>query len=231
MSFDLDYLLAVHRGETPSPVAFNEEHHFYEWVETGQRMLRSVTSVVGHDLPPIVRQRIEETKEEWQPRGDAVHLYGEQSWRDGTQIPTEPFIEWKRGLFENQFIADLQPLAMEVPLCNRRLSIGGKFDFLGIDSTTGARVLLDLKSTKRVTRGVDERKTLDYQAQCGGYLSMLIDLYQVTVDECRIALVGPGETYVLPAFDPSECMEIWFQKWFEYNRLQTMDIEHEPKEG
>lgn len=193
------------------PIEFDEEAHSYLWLPTGEVMGVSVTGILSVNKTAAQLANIEKHKATWAPRGTHVHAALEHKLR-GLPFDHDPvYAEWTAPLLAHPFWETFEPIAIEYRMCDLRRGIGGSCDALGYDHFTEKLVLLDLKSQSSAKYG-----TYSTDAQMGGYLSMLIQHHQLTVDECLTVWARPGECLVGDPQDPGECIDEWertFQKW------------------
>jgi hypothetical protein len=196
---------------------FYPEWHRYSL--NRQWLARSVTGVVGHDMPDATRRHIDATKGEWLPRGLAGHSALEAHLLGQEQPDPGAYAEWINPLLAHSLWKDAEVLAVEYRLCDERKSLAGSFDFL-LRTARGSVVLGDLK-TVGSANGAKSRKPAT--EQLGAYASMLIDHHpMLTIDKCVTFVVGPGVARVIPQ-DPSECISAWLDCWDRY-QLQQPDF-------
>ena len=191
-------------------LVFHEAIHRYRLFD--QWLARSVTAVVGHDMPPKTREHIDATKDVWLPRGLAAHAALEAHLLGDPQPDPGDYSDWITPLLAHPLWKDAEVLAVEYRLCDARKSIGGSFDFL-LRTARGSVVLGDLKTVQTVP-AVKSRKPAT--TQLGAYLAMAIDHHpQLTIDKCVTFVAGPGATNVI-ANDPDECLSAWIDCWDIY---------------
>jgi hypothetical protein len=193
---------------------FHEAIHRYRL--NGQWLARSVTGVVGHDMPAKTRERIDATKHEWEPRGLTCHSALEAHLLGREQPDPGDYAEWINPLLAHGLWKDAEVLAVEYRLADARKSLAGSFDFL-IRTARGSVVLGDLK-TVGSANGAKSRKPAT--EQLGAYCAMAIDHHpMLTIDKCVTFIAGPGVARVV-AQEPSECISAWLDCWDRYQLSQ-----------
>ena len=182
----------------------------------GQWLARSVTRVVGHDMPAKTREHIDATRGVWEPRGNACHAALESFLLNEPAEPSEGYAAWIDSLLAHSLWKGAEVLAVEYRICDQRKSLGGSFDFL-LRTAKGSVVLGDLK-TVETPMAAKSRKPAT--AQLGAYAAMLIDHHPfLTIDKCCTVVAGPGVTRLI-AEDPSDCISAWLDCWDAYQLTQ-----------
>lgn len=199
----------------PLPLEFNEEAHSYQWLPTGERMGTSVTSVLSVNKTAAQLANIERHKPTWEPRGTHVHACLERLLLKQPIEGKTEYMDWIEPLIAHPFWEDFEPIAVEYRVCDLRRGIGGSLDALGYDGFTGRLVLLDLKTQSSAKYG-----TYSTDAQMGGYLTMLIDHHQLTVDECLTVWARPGDCLIGDPQDPKQCIDEWERTYAKWEALQ-----------
>lgn len=192
---------------------FFEDIHRYSY--RGDWLLHSVTGVLSFDMSPIVRKRINETRDGengWALRGTTIHAALEQHLLGEAQINPGRYQEWIEPLLDNWLVQNTNPIAVEYRLCDPRISLGGSFDFL--IQYKGKTILGDLK-TVSTAAAVESRKAAT--AQLGGYLNMMNYHHpRLWIDRCVTLVSGPGVAKVISS-DPGECINAWEDAWGRYS--------------
>lgn len=201
----------------PLPLHFDEEAHKYQWLPTGQWLPYSVTGVKGAGMLPKQRKAIDSTKHLWEPRGLTVHSALETYLLGEAQLDPGDYAEWIDPLLDHPFWDRVTPVAVEHRLCDLKHGIGGSCDALVQDKENGKLLLLDLKTQSSIKSGC-----YSTDAQMGGYLSMLIDHYQLDVAECITVWARPGKTFITRA-KPDDCLSAWVDALdlFLHNYMET----------
>jgi hypothetical protein len=190
--------------------------HLHRYRLNGQWLARSVTQVVGHDMPAKTRERIDATKDQWLPRGLAIHAALESFLLGHQQPDPGEFEPWVTALLADDLWKGAEVLAVEYRLCDERKSLAGSFDFL-IRTARGNVVLGDLKG---VSSSVAAQSRKPATEQLGAYLAMLIDHHPtLTVNKCLTVVAGPGVVRK-KANEPNECLSAWLDCWDAYQLLQ-----------
>jgi hypothetical protein len=195
---------------------FHEHIHRYRY--RNEWMRNSVTQVVQGELDEATKQRIEETKHIWAPRGTAVHGALEKHLLGQGVVMQDEYSDWIDSLLDHWMFNDAEVLAVEHRLVDPKRSLAGSFDFL-LRTAKGTLCLGDLK-TVGSANGAASRKPAN--AQLGGYLLMLADHYPtVTVDKCVTVVSGPGVVEVKTA-EPQACANAWLEAWDRYEAEQDL---------
>lgn len=190
----------------PLPILFDDEAHRYQWRPTGEWMAYSVTRVTGHKMSAKQRAALDATKHIWEPRGKHVHACQAQFLLGEALLDPGEYADWVDPLLADRFWRDVEPLAVEYAVCDRRRSVGGSLDALV--RKQGKTVLLDLK-----TQSSEKASTYSTHAQLGGYLQMLIDHHKIQIDEVRTIWCRPGKTVIGRSQSPDECLAAWVDAW------------------
>jgi len=172
-------------------------------------MAHSVTQVVQGELDEAAKQRIEETKHIWAPRGTAVHNALEKHLLGQGVVMQDEFSDWIDSLLDHPLWDGCEVLAVEYRLVDPAKSLGGSFDGL-IKTKRGSTVLFDLKTVGSAS-GVASRKAAG--SQLGAYAHTLaLHHPTVTIDKCVTVVSGPGVTE-LKVSDPQACANAWLDAW------------------
>jgi hypothetical protein len=182
----------------------------------GNWLARSVTGVVGHDMPAKTRERIDATKDTWLPRGLAVHAALEAHLLGEEQPDPGDYADWITPMLAHPLWDGAEVLAVEYRLCDERKSLAGSFDFL-LRTARGSLVLGDLKTVGSAPAAKSRKPAKE---QLGAYLAMAIDHHpQLTIDKCVTFVAGPGAVNLI-ANEPDECLGAWVDCWDAYQLLQ-----------
>jgi hypothetical protein len=187
----------------PLPLHFDDDAHRYQWIPTGEWLAYSVTRVKAIDMSAKQRAALDRTKHIWEPRGKHVHSCLEAYLLGEALLDPGDYDDWVGPLLDHSIWKRVEPVAVEHRLCDLKHSVGGSCDALVRDKDNGKLLLLDLK-----TQGDAKASTYDTSVQLGGYLSMLIDHYQLDVDTCITVWSRPGKTVVTRA-KPDDCLGAW----------------------
>jgi hypothetical protein len=179
----------------------------------------SVTGVIGCLKSDYAMDRIEATREVWEPRGNSCHralelfLQLEHSDRPGSASESDEMIdllhgdysEWIAPLLTHDRWDQLQVIASERATACLRRRVAGTFDTAYIDEN-GRRILADLKSLG------ENGSTYDTRAQIGGYMALEAtwgNLY----DAGQTIWCRPGPTTFSPLYSRQECLLAWAGAW------------------
>ena len=188
---------------------FREKEHIYLW--KGERIETSCTSILSFDLDEIARQRIEETKPDWQPRGTHIHSVLENHLNGAAELSHDQWGEWCGPLLECPLFSKYRALATEYRLVDKRRRWAGSFDFLlaGQDPKGNDRVIIgDLK-----TRSKASSSALNAKAQLGCYIATLMQWFPYLVVDVAVTVNSfPGRVDVVTA-EPEECLAAWDDRY------------------
>ena len=204
-------------------LSFHKDLHRYRLED--QWLAESVSSVIGFDMHPRQRARIDQTKDGpdgWALRGNTLH-----AWHEGFLKGSEPAIDerwtaWLKPLRSEPLFQDFDLLASEYRLCDAKRSVGGSFDFLiRLPSDEPEKdwpiVLGDLKTVSR-RAAVGSRKPAT--AQLGAYLSMLQQHHpRLWISECVTVVAGPERCRVISQ-TPDACAAAWEDAWGRFECIQ-----------
>jgi hypothetical protein len=186
--------------------------------------LVSVTGVLGCLKSDYAMERIDATREVWEPRGNSCHRALELFLKSGAMVGVEgqgiPFramvdemaeladgdhSDWIQPLITHDRWSQLQILASERPTCCLRRRVAGTFDVAYIDES-GRRILADLKSLG------ENGSTYSTAAQLGGYMA-LEATHGHWYDFGQTIWARPGSTTFSPLYSRSECLLAWAGAW------------------
>jgi hypothetical protein len=195
---------APHYQTMLSPVPgleFYADIHRYryqgEWI-------RNSVSKIAQPVTLEMRQRFDETRHVWEPRGNHVHTAGEAILLGLEPVEGE-YKAWVDALRDCWLLRGAETMAVELGIVIPHHDVAGMFDGL-IRDADGHVVLLDFK-TVQTERAVETRKAAT--AQLGGYLHGLnLNHPSVVVDKCCTLVVGPGTTKVISE-EPDKCFAAW----------------------
>jgi hypothetical protein len=184
----------------------------------------SVTGVLGCLKSDYAMDRIEATREVWEPRGNSCHralelfLQLPNQAADGMTVAADRSVLVElAGLLQGDYDAWVQPLvtherwnainviASERPTCCLARKVAGTFDLAYIDDQ-GRRILADLKSLG------ENGSTYSTAAQLGGYMALEAtwgNLY----DAGQTIWCRPGQTTFSPLYSVAECRMAWAGAW------------------
>ena len=190
-------------------LSFNPQTHRYSY--RGETLPISVTSILSHDMLDSVRQRIEETKHLWEPRGNHLHNLVECHLNGEAELNWGDYSEWAEPLLSHPIFNRYKAIATEYRLVDKRRRYAGSLDFLLAGETPSGepKVLLgDLKSKQRLNSAVG-----DHRAQLGAYYSMLIQHHPyLIVDQCIVVNSFPGKVEI-SVYEPQQCLEAWDDRY------------------
>lgn len=207
------------------------EHTYYL---NGQPFPVSVTGVLGLGKSDYAMARIESTRTEWEPRGNAAHRALElaltlacvSSPPEGLAGELEalaegPHAEWVGPLITHERWHQVQIIASERATCCVARGVAGQFDCAYLDPSlpvpadrpphiTGpARVLADLKSLSA------NGSTYSTAAQIGGYMA-LEAAWDNWYDFGQTIWARPGACTFSALYSRSECLTSWAAAWARY---------------
>jgi len=171
------------------------------------RWLPFSVSRIANPLNSVTEERFAKTRHIWEPRGNTVHAYCEALLTKQPRFAGD-FSEWTEALDDCWLLKESVTVAVEYRLCDARKGIGGSFDFL-LRTPNGKLVLGDLK-TVGSDSAVSQRQPA--KAQLGGYLAMLIDHHNLSIDWCYTLVSGPGRCRIIQT-EPDECLSSWVDAW------------------
>ena len=193
-----------------SNLSFDEPSHTYFF--NGAKIGVSVTGVVSHDLSEFARQKIAETKPEWEPRGNCCHQALE-AHLTGQTVEMGDYAEWVAPLLEFPLWDRYGAIGVEYRLVDRQARYAGSCDFLlkGRDRDDRPAVILgDLKSKSA------NGKCGDHRAQLGAYARMLQQWHStLEITRCIVVNSFPGRVE-LSVHTLKECIDAWDQRWKDY---------------
>jgi hypothetical protein len=185
----------------------------------------SVTGVIGCLKTDYAMERIEATREVWEPRGNSCHraleLFLQLPIRDiddGMTVAADRSVLMElAGLLQGDYDAWIQPLitherwsainviASERPTCCLRRKVAGTFDVAYLDEH-GRRILTDLKSLG------ENGSTYSTAAQLGGYMALEAS-WGHAYDAGQTIWCRPGSTTFSPLYSLQECRTAWAGAW------------------
>jgi len=181
----------------------------------------SVTGVTGVKSD-YAMDRIEATREVWEPRGNSCHralelmmLTTKGAPRTIEQVRHDiaelgalaigDYSDWIQPLLEHDRWHQLQIIASERPTCCLKRRVAGTFDVAYIDEN-GRRILADLKSLG------ENGSTYSTAAQNGGYMA-LEATWGNAYDAGQTIWCRPGQTTFSPLYSVAECRMAWAGAW------------------
>lgn len=207
------------------------EHVYYL---NGMAFPVSITGVLGLSKSDFAMARIEATRPEWEPRGNAAHRALElaltlacvPSPPEGLAGELEalaegPHAEWVGPLITHPRWHEVQIIASERATCCPRRRVAGQYDcaFLADDLpipadrpahiTGPARVLADLKSLSA------NGSTYSTAGQLGGYMALEAH-WGHWYDYGQTIWARPGITTFSPLYSRSDCLTAWAAAWARY---------------
>jgi hypothetical protein len=205
----------------PIPGLHRREGHRY-WLGDVEFPI-SVTGVTGVKSD-YAMERIEATREVWEPRGNSCHRALEL-WIAGSNSERVPFTpadlgelhglehgpyaDWIQPLIAHDRWSQVQVIASERPTCCLKRRVAGTFDVAYIDED-GRRILADLKSL-----GSESSSTYSTAAQLGGYMA-LEATWGNAYDAGQTIWCRPGSTTFSPLYSVQECRTAWAGAWATY---------------
>jgi hypothetical protein len=181
----------------------------------------SVTGVLAASDSPHKRRILEETRPQWEARGNACHralelwITSGRTWLPSPGCPTfSPFIPWILPLTTWAGWNGLTFTASELLLHHPELGIAGQFDGAW-RTTSGHRVLFDLKS-----RGHRDAGTYSTAAQLGGYI-VLAARWGIHFDHAATVWARPNRYPTLSTYTIGQCLAAWARAWAFYREQLT----------
>jgi hypothetical protein len=181
----------------------------------------SVTGVLQVTKSAYAMARIEETREQWEPRGNACHKALELAatstdWHPDHWPGCWPWIDWIWPLLTHAIWDDARLCASEMGLYSLSLDIAGTFDGAFLVPKPGGgwrRILFDLKTQGNATSGA-----YDTRPQLGGYLTLAAE-HGIGFDGAATLWARPGRTQV-KVHDVPECLDAWAAALKAYREVQ-----------
>ena len=198
----------------PQPVSLNKKTHKYTHEPSSTVMDLSITSVLWALKDQAAKDAIESTRPEWEFKGTDIHNVFANFLNDEDLTYFPSFEPWVTPLFAKTFVQEFQPIAVEYPMCDPAISLGGSFDALGY--WKGKLILLDLKTQGRI-----DRQPYSTDAQLGGYLHLLKTTTGIEPDEVRTIWCRPGKTTVSKNQGVIACAHAWFAAWERFQSEHT----------
>ena len=163
------------------------------------------------DLDEIARRRIEETRPDWEPRGNHLHAMCEQWWLGAAQLDPGPYKDWSDNLFSHPLFTRYKAIGVETRLVDKRCRYAGSCDFVlqgpGTDGKTRTLVC-DLKTKKHPDSAIG-----DHRGQLGAYCSMLIQHWPTLwIDQCLIVNSFPDRAEI-SVYEVQDCLEKWDDRY------------------
>ena len=196
---------------------FDPVSHRYKF--RGKWLRTSPTGVLSHDMDEQARKRIEETKPEWEPRGNTCHLWLEHFLTGAAEIDAGDYKEWIDPLRDCWLWKGCTVLASELRLVDPKRNMGGSVDFLIKTGKSGAVTIGDLKTVSSID-AMNRRKPADSQLGC--YVRMLnISYPHIFVEKAVTVIAAPGQTRVAVSSVDS-CSHAWEEAWGKYQAAQDL---------
>jgi hypothetical protein len=186
----------------------------------------SVTGVIGCLKSDYAMDRIEATREVWEPRGNSCHRALELmlafefkgqpvNGQELSELCAGPYANWIQPLLTHDRWHQLQVIASERATACLKRRVAGTFDTAYIDES-GRRILADLKSLG------ENGSTYDTRAQIGGYMA-LEATWGNHYDAGQTIWARPGSTTFSPLYSRQECLLAWAGAWATWKARR-----HEP---
>lgn len=197
----------------------------------------SVTGVLACGKSAYAMERIEATREVWEPRGHTVHLALEcllQGRLDELNpLASGPYADWVVPLISLARWDSVEVVASERPTCCLQRDLSGTFDCAFDDPALSvpqerpqgasgpARVLADLKTLS------EAGSTYSTAAQLGGYMA-LEATHGHWYDYGQTLWSRPGRAWFSPPYSRAECQHAWALAWALYRAGGPQEPELEP---
>jgi hypothetical protein len=196
----------------------------------------SVTGVLSCQKSAYAMERIEATRETWEPRGNQTHRALELflglccPGGDGAgaaelqELAAGDHADWIGPLITHPRWDQVQVIASERPTCCLRRRVAGTFDCAYVDATLPTperpswasggppRVLADLK-----TLG-EAGSTYSTAAQLGAYMA-LEATHGLWYDYGQTIWARPGKATFSPLYSRSGCLLAWAGAWATWRAL------------
>ena len=203
----------------------------------------SVTGVLAVMKSAYAMERIEATRETWEPRGNTAHRalevflgLGDPGPADMTMaVPdgamqklqallTGDYADWVQPLVTHPRWSSVHVIASERPTCCLQRRIAGTFDCAYLDPSlppsperpawvTGPAIVL--ADLKSLSA---HGSTYSTAAQLGGYMALEAS-HGLWYDYGQTIWARPGETTFSPLYSPSECRLAWAAAWATYKAV------------
>ena len=195
---------------------FDETAHRYKY--KGRWLSNSPTGVLSYDMDEHAKRRIEETRSEWEPRGNACHEWLEQFLTGAAELDAGDYYEWISPLKKCWLWDGCEVLASELRLVDPKRNMGGSVDFI-IKTKQGTVAIGDLKTVKS-KEAADKRKAAE--AQLGSYIRMVnLNYPDVFIEKAVTVVAAPGYTKVITS-ETTACDMAWDDAWQRYKVHQDM---------
>jgi hypothetical protein len=186
----------------------------------------SVTGVLQVTKSAYAMARIEETRETWEPRGNACHKALELAatstdWHPDHWPGCWPWIDWCWPLLTHAIWDEARLCASEMGLYSLTLDIAGTFDGAFLMPRPGGgwrRILFDLK-----TQGGSGSSCYDTRPQLGGYLTLAAE-HGIQFDGAVTLWARPGRCRLSRVFTVDECISEWRGALAAYDKAKANQV-------
>ena len=198
-----------------------DEHHRYRL--GAHQFPVSVTGVLQATKSAYAMARIEETRADWEPRGNTCHKALELAasspdWHPDHWPACWPWIDWIWPMLTHPLWDDALLIASERPLYSLTRNIAGTTDGALLVPKPGRgwwRYLFDLKS-----QGTAAASPYDTRAQLGGYLEMELE-HGNAYDGAFTLWARPGRCRLSRVCTVEECLVEWRGALAAYGKVQA----------
>ena len=198
---------------------FDSESHRYRF--NGRWLHTSPTGVLSIDLDDHAKQRIEETRHVWEPRGNHLHLWLHHYLSGAAELDPGEYADWVGPLRDCWLWKDATTLATELMLVDEKRNMGGSVDFIIKTGKTGAITIGDLKTVSS-KKAADQRK-FPYE-QLGAYIRMINQCYgHIYIEKAVMVVAAPGYCKVVSG-EIDSCSVAWEDAWEKYQQHQKVHV-------
>ena len=198
-------------------LSFDPKAHRYSF--NGKWLRNSPTGVLSHDMDEHARKRIEETRPDWEPRGNLLHLWLEHFLTGAAEVDPGDYKDWVDPLRDCWLWKNCTVLASELRLVDPKRNMGGSVDFLIKTGKTGAVCIGDLKTVSSID-AMNRRKPAD--AQLGAYTRMFnLNYPHIYIERAVTVVAAPGQTRVITS-NVDSCSHAWEEAWGKYQAAQDL---------
>jgi hypothetical protein len=195
---------------------FDEAAHRYKY--KGRWLSNSPTGVLSIGMDEYAKRRIEETRHEWEPRGNKCHQWLEHHLTGAAELDVGEYGEWISPLKGCWLWEDCEVLASELRLVDPKRNMGGSVDFI-IKTAKGTIAIGDLKTVKS-KEAADKRKPAE--AQLGSYIRMVnLNYPDISIEKAVTVVAAPGYCKVITS-EVQACDMAWDDAWQRYKLHQEL---------
>ncbi|MEB3320141.1 MAG: hypothetical protein VKI63_04290 [Cyanobium sp.] len=205
-----------------APLEGLERDHQHRYRLGDHTFRTSITGVLASQKGAYARQRIEDTREQWEDRGNTCHRALELAatcpgWHPDDWPHCWRWIDWIEPLLAHELWSQGALIASEMGVYSLALDLAGTFDgAIAFPSPGGGwrQILFDLKS-----QGNAKASTYDTRPQLGGYITLAAE-HGLHFDGAATIWARPGRCTV-KLHERDECLTAWAAAWSSYQQLSA----------